>query len=1002
MPLKSPNSSAMTICIDESRGHARLAWVALRLAAAVVLGWVLVVGHADARPLRDYPRVAWSARDGLPHQHINALAQTPDGALWVGTFEGLVRFNGANFTVLRPSNTPALPDASIIGLSRAQDGGLLVVTSGRGIARWRAGQWLPIPEGINSPRDRVDGAWVDALGQLWVSQRDGGLWRVDANGVKWPIADQPTSPVFAMQDDAAGQMWIAGAFGLRRVADDKVHALDPGSGFPAVSVRALHRTPSDGRLVVVTALGVYVERDGKFAPLAQELVDINARDLDFGQQGEVIVATTDQGVLRLSPRGELQRFGADDGLLGTRVNAVLTDRDGDLWIGTGNGLQRLADLPVSMVSTHHGLRNPTIRTLLSRPDGSVLAGGTGGLYRIRDGIAEPVNLEGVASVGTILSLIPSTDGEVWVGSDLGVVWKGDAVMRRHAVTDHLPGGFEARTLAEDELGNLWLGGNLGVARWDGNELTHFSEASGLKRDYVLRLQAARGGGIWIGFNDGLVRYADGAFNAVDVSGANAAREVFSILEDADGTLWLATDRGLGRHRAGRTQHLDVRHGLPESKFFEVVDDAHGNFWLTSNSGMTLVPRENAEALLDGRRTTLGNVTLNEGFGMAVAQCNGAAGHAGVIHDGEIWAATSAGIAHVSADRAMRFVSLPRGVMIEAMRVNGEIVPHEGIPVLPADTQRVEFDVVSPTFRAPESLYYRHRLTGFDSDWVIGDRIGARVQYTNLGPGEYRFEAQASADFLHWSGDNQAVAFQVAAHWWQRIEFIAATLGTVVVLLLVGYQWRIRNLRYREKALARLVAERTAELQLTNARLRTLNQREAERSADFQQQAMTDALTGLPNRRAFENRLGLLLQDRVPLVLGLLDIDHFKRINDQYSHGAGDEVLTALGQHLRQHLSSNGLQRRGDPFVARWGGEEFAILWPHADLMMARDMAEQLRLSVVERAWPREEGSFRLTISVGLAERRGEESADAFLRRADAQLYAAKHAGRNRVEADPDQ
>jgi diguanylate cyclase (GGDEF)-like protein len=200
----------------------------------------------------------------------------------------------------------------------------------------------------------------------------------------------------------------------------------------------------------------------------------------------------------------------------------------------------------------------------------------------------------------------------------------------------------------------------------------------------------------------------------------------------------------------------------------------------------------------------------------------------------------------------------------------------------------------------------------------------------------------------------------------------------------------------------LVAERTAELQLTNARLRTLNQREAERSADFQQQAMTDALTGLPNRRAFENRLGLLLQDRVPLVLGLLDIDHFKRINDQYSHGAGDEVLTALGQHLRQHLSSNGLQRRGDPFVARWGGEEFAILWPHADLTMARDMAEKLRLSVAERVWPREEGSFRLTISVGLAERRGEESADAFLRRADAQLYAAKHAGRNRVEADPDQ
>ncbi|MCC6506142.1 MAG: diguanylate cyclase [Aquimonas sp.] len=963
--------------------------------------WVVSGLAAEARPLRDYPRVAWTARDGLPHQHINALAQTPDGALWVGTFEGLVRFNGANFTVMRPSNTPVLPDASIIGLSRAQDGSLLVVTSGRGIARWRAGQWLPIPEGINSPKDRVDGAWVDALGQLWVSLRDGGLWRVDANGTKRPIKDQPSSPVFAMQDDASGTMWIAGAFGLRRIEGDQVQSLAPDSGFPAVSVRALHRTPGDGRLVVVTALGVFVERAGRFLPLARELVGINARDLDFGPQGEVIVATTDQGVLRLSPRGELQRFAAEDGLLGTRVNAVLTDRDGDLWIGTGNGLQRLADLPVSMVSTHHGLRNPTIRTLLSRPDGSVLAGGTGGLYRIRDGVAEPVLLEGVASVGTILSLIPSADGEVWVGSDLGVVWKGDAVMRRHAVTDALPGGFEARALAEDERGHLWLGGNLGVARWDGEQLLHFSEATGLRRDYVLRLQSAREGGVWIGFNDGLARYANGAFSAVDVSGENAAREVFSILEDVDGTLWLATDRGLGRHRAGRTQHVDVRHGLPESKFFEVVDDARGNFWLTSNSGMTLVPRENAEAVLDGRGNTLGNVTLNEAFGMAVSQCNGAAGQAGIIHDGEIWAATSAGIAHVSADRAMRFVSLPRGVMIESMRVNGEVVPHDVNPMLPADTQRVEFDVVSPTFRAPDSLYYRHRLTGFDADWVIGDRIGSRVQYTNLAPGEYRFEAQASADFLHWSGDNQAVVFQIAAHWWQRIEFVVLVVGGSLLVLFVGYRLRIRNLQLRERALAMLVAERTAELQSTNSRLRMLNQREAERSADFQQQAMTDALTGLPNRRAFEHRLGLLLQDRVPLVLGLLDVDHFKRINDQYSHGAGDEVLTALGLHLRERLSSTGSQRRGDPFVARWGGEEFAILWPHAALADARDVADRLRESVAQRAWPREGGAFRLTVSLGLAERWEDESADAFVHRADAQLYAAKHAGRNRVEASVD-
>ncbi len=952
------------------------------------------------RPLSDLPSNTWAIREGLPHHHINDLAQTPDGSLWIATFEGLVRYSGTDFRVLRDDADSALPDFAILGLAVTADGGLLVTTAGRGLALWRRGEWIGLPAIATDRDDRIEAAAIDAAGRLWIASRGRGLGRVDAAGALVRVSGMPAGRVFSLREDGEGRMWVGGAFGLVRVEGDAARPFLPEDGFPGGLVRALLPLP-DGRMAIASGAGVFVGDEVGFRPLDPRLAGVASRDLALGPDGSVLVATGLDGLLRLTPGGELQRFDESNGLLSNRVTALLNDRDGDLWIGTTAGLQQLADLPVGMLDARHGLDQPGVRTLLAWPDGSVFIGGAGGVFRARDGVATPLLRADGRRFGLVLALARGHDGSLLVGNDAGEVWRwregeGETLALPAGV---LPSGTEARGLVEPDEGLLWVGSNVGLFRVAGGVVERFGRPHGLPSDFVMRLLLGRDGRLWVATDGGLAVFDGEVFGQVPLRGRSDAREVFGLLEVADGALWVATDRGLRRVRGEDVAEVPPEAGLPYSKLFDVIEDAGGDLWVTSNQGMTRLPRADLEAVADGRATRVQAVTLDEFSGMNVPQASGGASSAAVaLPGGEVWAGTSAGVARVRLADLVR-VAPPPGVVLEALWVDDEVVALSQGLVLPPGVKRLEFTVASPTFRSPGSLRYRHRLEGFDEDWVESAAIDRRRQYTNLPPGDYVFESQATADGERWSEGNLRFAFTLAPAWWQRPSVWVLGVLAAALLAWSGQHLRTRALRSRQRRLEALVAERTSALDESNRQLAALNARLGAQSDSFERQALTDALTGLPNRRALQERLASLLADGEPLVFGLLDVDHFKRINDSLSHEAGDVVLRAVGQAIRAAVGGSG-RRRQDPFVARWGGEEFALLWPRSTPEEARASAERVRAAVAALQLDPPLERVRVTASIGLAGGAaaglGAVSADTLLRQADERVYAAKAAGRDRV------
>src|SRR5690606_13302367 len=356
------------------------------------------------------------------------------------------------------------------------------------------------------------------------------------------------------------------------------------------------------------------------------------------------------------------------------------------------------------------------------------------------------------------------------------------------------------------------------------------------------------------------------------------------------------------------------------------------------------------------------------------------------HDGSLWIGTAAGVASVEPQRLARYAERrPPPPVIEAVTVDGRALDWRTTAGLPGGT-RLAVSYAGLSYLLPERIRYRTRVAGLDGGWT---ERGTRrsVEFVGLPPGRYTLEVQAAHPGGGWSAEPARWSFQVRPLWWQRADVrVAAALGAG--LLLFGlYRLRVRNYRARNWRLARQVDARTADLQAQAQRLMEVDRERAglvaqlrEQAETYARQAREDALTGLPNRRQFEEvlarDLALARRGTHPLCLALLDIDHFKRINDTWSHAVGDQVLREVGRLLESG-------RRSPDLVARLGGEEFAVLMPDTLLEEAQLVCERLQASFhAHRRWAGLDG-LRVTFSLGVVPLRLGDTRETLYARADA-------------------
>lgn len=781
-------------------------WCALGILTTVVT--TAAAALEPGKALTQYVHDAWTDRDGLPQSYVQTILQTRDGYLWIGTQEGLVRYDGQRFTVFDERNTPGLPVSSVLAMAEGADGTLWLALDGT-LATLRRGHFefnvLPTEPGVLGRVPRV--LAFDAAGNLWVG-RDGELCRLQpAPRVCYPAKDGlPSDRIMALASAGEEALWVATDEGLARWSRGR---FSPAaiSGLPPGGVTAL-AAAADGALWIGTRAGLYRSRDGRAeGPLHG--ISSEVWSLLVDRAGRLWVGTNGAGVFRVGD-GRADQFSSRQGLSHDFVDAVYEDREGSVWVGTrGGGLDRLSDGKVTPYGPPEGLRGEITFSVRGDAAGNVWVGTDSGLNRIAaNGEVTSYGTEDGLTSTFVASLATDRAGdELWVGTH------GGGLHRRHdgRLAPYRPvEGSTAQaiwSLLPSRRGGLWIGSLEGLQRLQDGRLASYPGGRERSGDAVQSLLESRSGDLWVGTMAGLYRIRDDRREDSPVPGTVA---VTALHEDATGTLWVGTyDNGLNRLRDGSHHRFVPREGLDDTAYTILEDDA-GHLWMSNNRGIYRVAKRELDEVAAGKRQRVQPLVLGIADGMRSGECNagGASGWKG--RDGRLWFATMRG-AVVVDPRRLAGNSVPPLLAIESVLANQRPVDLTAHRRLPPGVRRLEVRYTALSFRNADRVRFKHKLEGFDSDWVDAAAHRA-VTYTNLAPGRYRFQVIACNGDGVWNREGAAVSFELAPPFYRAAWFLALCVLGVVGLGAGGYQLRFRYLLRRNRKLESLIVERTEELQ----------------------------------------------------------------------------------------------------------------------------------------------------------------------------------------------
>ena len=783
--------------MTERRRWSRWHVAALSLALAA-----RVSATDDPLPLSQLVHGTWGTRDGLPSHSVRPVLAARSGYVWAGTEQGLVRFDGARFTIYDRLSSPGLGSDGILALAEGRDE--LWIGTSAGLSRLKDGRIESLADEVGS---RVE-VLLAAGDALWVGTHDGLAHRRQGEWEWHRRADGlPDDLVTALALVGPDELWIGTPRGLAVLSGGAIRRLDE-AGLPSPFVNDLLVLP-DRTVLAGTDHGLARRRPGAAVFEADAAVgDRHVRALRRSRDGMLWAATT-RGLLRLGPSG-LEVLGGTPGQL-LYVRGLAEDTEGGLWFGTeASGLHRLRRGGVVAFGPEEGLGTGVALAVLEDPAGAILVSGPSGLHRIRDGRVE--ELHATLLGGAIpTALLEDADGTLWIGTERAGVLR---VGRDGHQWLGLAGGATstARVLHRDRSGTLWLGTSLGVARLLDGHFEPVVRSEGL----VVALADAPGGGLWVGTTAGLARLEGGRLVRVPFGARAGGEPVASLLADPDGTLWIATNGdGLWRRRGEASVQFGRRQGLHEESAFAVLDDGRGALWLTGYRGLSRVQRSDLEEVGAGRRQELAPTVLGVADGMKDSECMGSVQPAALrARDGRLWFPTVRGVATV--DPAHLAPNLrPPPVLVEEVLADGQAI---GLPrgeaslELPAGTRRVDIRYTSLALAAADRIRFRHRLEGLDNRFVdAGQERVAR--YAGLGPGEYRFTLGAVGENGARNDAGATLTFEILPRVWETRWFraLGALLAAMVAL---GYhRLRVHGLVKRQRELSAEVEAQVAKMKV---------------------------------------------------------------------------------------------------------------------------------------------------------------------------------------------
>ena len=814
----------------------------------------------------------WDIDNGLPHNAIKAIFQTRDGYIWIGTQQGLARFDGLTFTVFTRHNTPSFPDNQITSLAETSDGSLWIGTS-VGLGRYQNGRFTTYGRADGLKADTINAVCVAPDGSLWIGGQDGiTRWvhgqfvnDIDTSGYEM----RGLRSIFV---DHQKSIWLSVGLDAIRYAGGKFTRFSRAAGLPPEQLQMI-REDAKGHILAVTLNGVLRLDQDHFVPLeqSQSLSSQIAHVALTDRAGNLWVGSVN-GLDRYRAGGAMPYADRSNAKLNV-VDALFEDREGSLWIGTSAGLFRLTDPRARTLSTLDGLTGTLTQAVTQTRDGAVwISTWAGGVDHFLNGVK--THYQGSsASQMTITAIYQTPDGTMWLGN-------------RGSSLEHLEGDkstvfvYQSGVVSSRPVTALYAAPDgeflLGISRRgllqlrDG-KISPVPEAAAIATETIWTINRLHDGRLLIGTSKGLYgRAADRRWLPVPLPGVPAPVVVRALLEDNDGTTWLATDgQGLIRWANGAARAHDVSSGMVDDTLFSVVADDVGSLWVSSARGIARIRRTEIQDFDRGALARLNCLTFGRSDGLLSAASNGNGTPAAVrLTDGRIMTATDNGVA-VIAPQSLPTNSRPPTVVIESVVADDRPLPLGDAVTVPPGANRLEIRYTGLSLIAPERLRFRYQLEGSDPNWV--EAVHERsAHYTHLAPGHYTFRVDACNNDGVWSDGGATLTITIRPRFFQTWWFRSAAVALVLAALAGLVRWRLRALTHRQQVLAQANAEldqrvqrRTAELSKSNAELTSTYQRllEISRLAGMAEVA-TGVLHNVGNVLNSVNVSAALLTDRL--------------------------------------------------------------------------------------------------------------------------------------------
>ena len=918
----------------------------------------------------------YGQQDGLSDLAVKCLLQDRAGFLWMCSENGLFRYDGTEFK--RFADKDGIDDTEIHSAVEDSTGRLwvgtnhdLYVSEGLRFQPVRpAGQQLTIHLGSYIV-PLGEGLLVIDKGQLLELQRSGdsARWRARPYLSSQQLVAQPAlAHLGAVFVDRKQNVWLGCGAGICSLRHGQVDFWGPKQGVPP-DVWRTWLVDRDGQLwargrkhIAVLPVGAayFVNRDSPHANLTADILNVPMVEDRDGR----IITRSDTGLARWQ-QNRWEELAPANGIPTTEVASLLVDRDNAVWIGTSSHgvLRWLGYGAFESWTVGPGPQADQVWSVLRTRDHGLLMTTRSGCYRIAESShqALPCRFEGMPK-GEIQVSAQRADGSLWFGFATGELVRVDAGQR---LAKRVANIAVMHKLFVDSADRLWICSNEGI---------HIVEPGStqvqpmpLPRDVGEITDAVQDakGAVWVATHSrGLMRWIAGQWSTLLIEDEHARAGFFSVTPDNDGWIWAAgTSHGLMHLHLKDDTHVDHAEWVSDpavidSAIFFTARDQRGWIWAGTNAGV---------AVFDG----LSWRKFSQGDGLIWNDTNENSVLADT--DGSVWVGTSGGLAHLIAPERLIAMS-PLDLRITRATVGSAALStaDRGQPrELAWDGSALDLHLADLDYGEEHQIQLEVRLRGLSDDWFRTREHD--LHYPGLAPGQYTFEARAVDPDHQRRSQLVSLIFEITPPWWQSLWFRLLMILAGIVLVACLWHWRLRKIEAQRLMLEQELRERKVLLE----------------------RATRDSLTKLWNRTAILETLTREIDTAqrlsTPLAIALIDVDHFKRINDTYGHLVGDEVLRAIGQQLPGKL-------RGRDSLGRFGGEELLLIMPDASPQQPFLPVERLRRAITEIALSHEGSTIRVTASFGVAWLQPHErGSTGLLGRADAALYAAKYAGRDRVE-----